>query len=168
MPSVLEVLVPKQANNDYRGGAIPFYGFCLLFAQNIFSSTVHLWKHDSGKNSIGGMVRFEGTPDPNEVIYAFGALAGAYETLFVLLWVLVLWRYRNLIPLMLGFVLMEMLLRVVVRTLHPLGPEYFEHTAPATLALVPILLFSALMLFLAIRRSAATGTELDNRSGAQG
>ena len=131
--------------------------------QKLFSSTVHLWKHDSGKNSIGGMIRFEGIPDPNAVIYAFGALAGAYETQFVLLWILVFWRYRNLIPLMFGFVLLEMLLRVVVRTLHPLGPEYFEHTPPATIALVPIFLFAALMLFLAIRQSAATGTELDKR-----
>ena len=153
MSSVLEILLPKQANNDYRGGAIPFYGFCLLLAQKVFSSSVHLLKHDSGKNSIGGMIRFEGMPDPNEAIYAIGSVSGANEMLLVLLFVLVLWRYRNLIPLMFGFVVVEMLLRLVVRTLHPLGPDYFEHTPPATLAWLPILLFSALMLFLSIHRS---------------
>ncbi len=154
MNSVLEILLPRQANNDYRGGAIAFFGFCILFAQKLFSSTVHLLKHDSGKNSIGGMIRFEGLPDPNEAIYAVGSIGGIHETLFVLLYVLVLWRYRNLIPLMFGFAIVEMLLRLVVRTLHPLGSEYFEHTPPATLALLPTLLFSALMLFLAVRRSA--------------
>lgn len=153
MSSVLEVLIPKQANNDYRGGAVPLFGFCFLLAQKLFSATVHLLTHDSGKNSIGGMIRFEGMPDPNEAIYAIGSVSGANEMLLVLLFVLVLWRYRNLVPLMFGFVIVEMLLRLVVRTLHPLGPNYFEHTPPATLAWLPILLFSALMLFLSIRQS---------------
>lgn len=153
MTSVLEALLPRQANNDYRGGRVPFYGFCLLFAQSIFSSTVHLLTPDSGKNSIGGMIRFEGTPDPNEAIYAIGSVSGANEMLLVLLFALVLWRYRNLIPLMFVFVIGEKLLRLLVRTLHPLGPEYFEHTPPAVLAWLPVLLFSALMLFLSIRKS---------------
>jgi len=154
MSSVVEILLPKQANNDYRGGAVPFYGFCLLFAQDIFSATVHLLFPDSGKNSIGGMIRFEGVPDPNAVVYAIGSVSGASEMLLVLLFALVLWRYRNLIPLMFVFVIGETLLRLVVQTLHPIGPEYFEHTPPAKLALFPVMLFSAVMLFLAVRQSA--------------
>ena len=154
MNPVLESLLPRQANNDYRGGAIAFFGFCILFAQKLFSSTVHLLKHDSGKNSIGGMIHFEGIPDPNEAVYAVGSIGGSHEMLFVLLYLLVLWRYRNLIPLMFAFSIVEMLLRLVAGTLHPLGAEYFEHTPPARLALLPTLLFSSLMLFLALRRSA--------------
>ena len=52
MNRVLEALVPRQANNDYRGGAMAFYGFCLLFAAQVFRSTVHFLKPDSGVNSI--------------------------------------------------------------------------------------------------------------------
>ena len=153
MNSVLEVILPRQANNDYRGGAIAFLGFCLLLAQKVFSSTIHLLKHDSGKNSIGGMIRFEGIPDPNEAVYAVGAIGGTHEMLFVLLYVVVLWRYRNLIPLMFSFTIVEMSLRLLVGMLHPLGAEYFEHVPPARLAMLPTLLFAALMLFLAVRRS---------------
>ena len=153
MNSVLEVILPRQANNDYRGGAIAFVGFCILLAQKLFSGTVHLLKHDSGKNSIGGMIRFEGIPDPNEAIYAVGAIGGTHEMLFVLLYVVVLWRYRNLIPLMFSFTIVEMSLRLLVGMLHPLGAEYFEHEPPARLAMLPTLLFAALMLFLAVRRS---------------
>lgn len=154
MNSALEIILPKQANNDYRGGTIPFYGFCLLFAQGIFSASVHLFFRDGGKNSIGGMIRFEGTPDPNEALYAISSVSGANEMLIVLLFALVLWRYRNLIPLMFVFIIAEKLLRLVVRALHPLGAEYFEHTPPAQYALLPVLIFSALMLFLAVRQSA--------------
>ena len=160
MNSIVEILLPSQANNDYRGGAIPFWGFCFLFATEIFSATVHLLLPDSGKALIGGMIRFSGTPDPNVVVYAFGAISGANEMLLVIIFAVVLWRYRNLIPFLLFILLTEQLLRLLVGTLHPIGPEYFEHTPPARTALYPLLFFSALMLLLAIRntsRSSARG-----------
>lgn len=153
MTPVLEVILPRQANNDYRGGTVALVGFCLLIAQKVFSSTVHLLKHDSGKNSIGGMIRFEGIPDPNEALYAVGAIGGSHEMLLVLLCALVLWRYRNLVPLMFCFTIVEMSLRSLVSMMHPLGAEYFEHTPPARLAMLPLLLFASLMLFLAVRKS---------------
>lgn len=154
MNSVVEILLPKQANNDYRGGAIPFWGFCFLFATEVFSATVHLLLPDSGKRVIGGMIHFEGTPDPNAVLYAFAAISGANEVLLVIVFTVVLWRYRNLIPFLLLISFLEQLLRLLVSTLHPIGPEYFEHTPPAKLALLPLMLFSALMLVLAIRNSS--------------
>ena len=40
MTSALDAILPRQANNDYRGGAVPYYGFCLLAATSLFSSTV--------------------------------------------------------------------------------------------------------------------------------
>jgi Gpi18-like mannosyltransferase len=83
------------------------------------------------------MIRFEGSPDPNEVIYAIGLLSGANEVLLAILFALVLWRYRNLIPLIFGFVIAESLTRLVVQTLHPVGPEYFLHTPTARLVLYP-------------------------------
>ena len=42
MTPALETIFPRQANNDYRGGAVPFYGFLLLIAQHAFSACVHL------------------------------------------------------------------------------------------------------------------------------
>ncbi|MEC7582965.1 MAG: hypothetical protein VYE77_01495 [Planctomycetota bacterium] len=154
MNSVLETILPRQANNDYRGGQVPLWGFCLLFATEIFSATVHLLTPDSGKEMIAGMIRFEGTPDPNVVVYAFGALSGANEMLLVIIFAVILWRYRNLIPFLLFILFTEQVLRLLVSTLHPIGPEYFEHTPPARLAMMPLMVFSALMLLLAVRNSS--------------
>ena len=64
-----------------------------------------------------------------------------------------LWRYRGLIPLMLGFMLLETLLGVVVTTLHPLTPEYFEYTPPGLVARLPKLILLPALLFMAIHRS---------------
>ncbi len=159
MTSALDIILPRQANNNYRGGPVPFYGFCLLTAAMLFRSTVHFLKDDSGVNSIASIIVFEGTPDPNNIIYMFSAVGGLSQMLFVMLYGLVLWRYRNLIPLMLGFMVLEVLFGFVVGLMHPLTPEYFEHTPPAKLVAVPKLLVCATLLFLAARRSMKTPAE---------
>ena len=75
---MIDVVLPREVTNEYHGGPIPFYGFCLLFAMQIFSSTVHLLKADSGVNSIASIIvfPFEGPADPNNVIYLFSAVGG--------------------------------------------------------------------------------------------
>ena len=153
MTSTIDAILPRQANNDYRSGAVPFYGFCLLTAASLFSSTVHFLKDDSGVNSIASIIVFEGSPDPNNLIYLFSALGGLQQMLFVMLYGVVLWRYRNLIPLMFAFMVVESCFGFVVGTLHPLDPLYYEHTPPGKLAKIPKLLFSSLMLFLTVRGS---------------
>ena len=155
MASTIDVVLPRRVTNEYRGGPIPFGGFCLLFAAQIFSSTVHLLKADSGVNSIATIIvfPFEGPADPNNIIYLFSAVGGVSQMMFTLLYALVLWRYRSLIPLMLGFMLIEALLGIVVTTLHPLTPEYFERTPPALIARLPKLVVLPTLLLMAIHRS---------------
>lgn len=155
MGAMIDVVLPRKVTNEYRAGPIPFYGFCLLFATQIFSSTVHLLKADSGVNSIASIIvfPFEGAADPNNIIYMFSAVGGVSQMMFTVLYALVLWRYRSLIPLMLCFMLLETLLGTVVTTLHPLTPEYFEHTPPAMVGRLPKLLLLPALLFMAIHRS---------------
>jgi hypothetical protein len=114
-----------------------------------------LLKADSGVNSIASIIvfPFEGPADPNNIIYMFSAVGGVSQMMFAVLYALVLWRYRSLIPLMLGFMLLETLLGIVVTTLHPLTPEYFEYTPPGLVARVPKLILIPTFLFMAIRRS---------------
>ena len=155
MGAMIDVMLPRKVTNEYRSGSVPFYGFCLLFAAQIFSSTVHLLKADSGVNSIASIIvfPFEGPADPNNIIYLFSAVGGVSQMMFTVLYALVLWRYRSLIPLMLCFMLLETLLGIVVTTLHPLTPEYFEYTPPGLVARVPKLILIPTFLFMAIRRS---------------
>ncbi len=157
MASMIDVVLPRKVTNEYRGGAIPFWGFCLLFATQVFSSTVHLLKADSGVNSIATIIvfPFEGPADPNHIIYLFSAVGGVSQMMFTLLYALVLWRYRSLIPLMLGFMLLEALLGIVVTTLHPLTPEYFESTPPGLIVRLPKLIVLPTLLLMAIHRSKA-------------
>jgi hypothetical protein len=141
--------------NEYRGGPIPFYGFCLIFATQVFKSTVHFLKADSGVNSIASIIvfPFEGPADPNNVIYLFSAVGGVGQMMFTILYALVLWRYRSLLPLMLAFMLLETLFGIVVTTLHPLTPDYYVYTPPAMIVRIPQLVVIPTLLFMAIQRS---------------
>ena len=154
MGNVLETIFPQAANNDYRGSAVAFYGFLLVIAQQAFSACVHYFTYDSGKVQIAGMIPFEGTPDPDALIFALGANAGAWELIVLTVYGVVLWRYRNLIPLMFALVLAKSLLGFGNGILHPIGPEYFEHTPPAMIVELPMLLFAVVMLFLSMRQPA--------------
>ncbi len=154
MARIVDAIVPRRANNDYRGGAVAFYGFCLLVAERVFSATVHFLTPDGGKNSIASIIVFEGDPDPNPISYMFASIAGMHEMLFVFLFILVLCRYRSLIPLMLTLMLVWMLFGVLLTTMHPLTPEYFERTPPAMLVRVPKFLLIGALLFLAVRNTA--------------
>ncbi len=147
------VLLPREADNDYRGGAIPFYGFCLLVAVMLFRSTVHFLAPDSGVNSIASIIVFEGDPDPNNLIYLFSANGGMVQMLFVIVYGIVLWRYRSLIPLMFAFLVVESCFGFVVGALHPIDPVYVEHTPPGKLGALPKLGFAVVMLYLSVRNS---------------
>ena len=76
--------------------------------------------------------------------------------MFTVLYGLVLWRYRSLLPLMLCFMLLEALLGLVVTALHPLTPEYFEYTPPALVARLPKLVLLPVLVGMAIHTSRKT------------
>lgn len=153
MNDFVNALIPKQANNDYRGGSIPFYGFCFFFATFIFKSTVHFLWPDSGVNSIASIIRFEGDPDPNNIIYMFSAVGGLTQMMWTIMFAIVLWRYRNMIPLMIGFLFLERIFVFVVGWMHPLTPEYFAYTPPGKAGVIPSFIVILVLLFLAVRNT---------------
>ena len=151
--TALDVLLPRAANNDYRGGRVPLYFFYALLAMVTFRSLVHFLKDDSGVNSIASIILFSGTPDPNNVVYMFSALWGSQQVIMLMVYLVVLLRYRNLIPLMWALMVVEILFRLTVGQIHPLTPEYYLRTPPGKLGNLPLLLISLTMVGLAIRNT---------------
>ncbi len=149
--NLLEVLLPRSANNNYRGGRVPLYFFYALIAMVTFRSFVHFLKDDSGVNSIASIIVFSGTPDPNNVIYMFSALWGSQQVIMLFVYLFVLVRYRNLIPLMWALMAVEVVFRFTVGVLHPLTPDYYARTPPGMVGNLPMLLISLTMLALSIR-----------------
>ena len=150
----LDKIFPRQANNDYEGSPIAFYGFCLIVAMTTFRSLVHLLAPDSGLQSIATIILFPGDPDPNQVIRVFSSLWGGQQLLMVFLYGIALWRYRNLIPLLLLLFIIEILFRLLSGTLHPLGPEYYASTPPGKLGNLPVLAITIVFFVLSLRPRA--------------
>lgn len=157
--TALDALIPRSATNDYRGGRVPLYFFYALIAMVTFRSFVHFVKDDSGVNSIASIMIFSGTPDPNNVIYMFSSLWGSQQVIMLMVYLIVLARYRNLIPLMWALVVVEIFFRLGVGEMHPLTPDYYARTPPGKLGNLPMLVVSLTMVALAVRNTLRSGAQ---------
>ena len=150
--SLLQTLLPEKASNDFQGGRIPLIGFCLMIAVMTFRSLVHFLKDDSGVNSIASIHLFPvGDLDPNNVIYMFSSLWGTQQLIMVMVYGIVLYRYRNLIPLMFALMVVEVGFRLTVGMIHPLTPDFYVRTPPGKIGNLPFALIPALLVYVSHR-----------------
>ena len=140
MKNVLEILFPAKADNTIRGSKIPFYIFTLYAILSTVRSCIHLFASDGGAGSVAGMdLTVAGAQG---IIFAF-ALWGSSQLLFALVQLLVVFRYRSLVPLMWLMVILEVMLRQLVGAMKPVA---FTHTPPGEIGNQLILPLAALML----------------------
>lgn len=151
MPA-LSALLPRHASNDYRGRPVALYAFCVIALMIAGRSLVHLLKDDSGVHSIATILAFPGDPDPDRVIHLYSALWGGQQLVMVLVYAVVLLRYRNLVPLMYALLIVELGLRMLAGALHPLGPEYYMRPPPGGRMNLPMTGLCALLLWLSLPR----------------
>ena len=140
MKGVLEVLFPLNVNNIIRGTKIPVYIFALYALVSAVRSCIHLLTPDGGAGSIAGMdLTVEGAEG---IIFAF-ALWGSSQLLFAIIQLLVVFRYRSLVPFMWLMLMLEVLLRQLVGAMKPV---IFAHTPPGAIGNQLVLPLAALML----------------------
>jgi len=147
---MLEKIFPKVADNEYKGSKVPLYVLIVITCVFTFRSLVHFLAPDSGVQMIASIMLFEGYPDPNRIIYMFSSLGGAMQLLMVIIYVIVMIRYRNLIPLVYVLLFIETVFRIIVGMIHPLTAEYFTTRPPGTFLDLPMLFISVIMLYLSI------------------
>ena len=142
MKNVLEVLFPVNVNNTIRGTKIPVYIFALYAILSAVRSCIHLLAPDGGAGSIAGMDL--SVAGAEGIIFAF-ALWGSSQLLFAIIQLLVVFRYRALVPFMWLMLILEVLLRQLVGTMKPVT---FAHTPPGAIGNQLFLPLAALMLVL--------------------
>ena len=124
-------LLPKIADNNFHGQKVAYYFFIFFMVVNTVRSFIHLLAEDAGLNSIANIIVFEGTPDPNKVIYLFGSLWGEMQILCCLISWVVIFRYKSLIPFMYLVWLLEWLLRTtLISYMHGLDSIYKTGSTP--------------------------------------
>jgi hypothetical protein len=144
MDNVLSILLPPQADNYSRGMKLPVYVFALIAIASTIRSLIHLLAPDGGAGSIAGLdLSVEGA---SGIIFSF-ALWGSAQLVYALIQLVVVFRYRSLVPLMYSLLILEVLLRELVGLMKPVR---FEHTPPGAFANYVILPLAVVMLGLAV------------------
>lgn len=148
---MLKAILPETARNDPSVGDFNIIVFGFITAITILRSMAHIFLPDGGANSIATIIQFSGTPDPNNVVYFVFALWGLSQLLMGFVYLIVLLKYRNLIPLMWILVLFEYSMRIIIgRFLKPLTEVYFVGTAPGEIGNYILVPMAAIMIVMSI------------------
>jgi hypothetical protein len=140
MKEVFEILLPAKIDNMIRGTKFPFYIFALYAIVSTVRSCIHLLSPDGGAGTIAGMDLSVAGADG--IVFAF-ALWGSSQLLFALIQLLVVIRYRSLVPFMWLMLALEVLLRELVGKMKPVT---FDHTPPGAIGNQIMLPLAALMV----------------------
>ena len=145
-------LLPKVITNEYEGAAIAKWVFVLITVITIGRSLAHIFLADGGAQSIATIPLAAFTPNGAAAIIHIFALWGLSQLLFGLVYVLVLWRYKSLIPLMYLFILTEYIVRLLLTFAKP-----FETlgTAPGAIGNYIFIPLALVMLLLSLRKRQA-------------
>jgi hypothetical protein len=154
MKKILATLLPSPADNVVRGIKLPVYVFTLIAIVSTVRSCIHLFAPDGGAGSIAGMDL--SVAGAQGIIFSF-ALWGSSQLTYALIQLVVVFRYRSLVPFMYVLLILETLLREMVGRLKPV---IFLHRPPGAIGDYIVLPLAVGMLGLALwsgaRREAFT------------
>jgi hypothetical protein len=145
---VIENLFPKTVTNEYRGAWIAKWVLIAVTAMTLGRSLAHVFLPDGGAQSIATIPLDAYSPGASKVVIGMFAQWGLTQLMFGLLYVLVLWRYQSLLPVMWLFVLFEWTGRLLLGFVKP-----FETagTAPGAVGNLIIPVLALVMFVLSLR-----------------
>ncbi len=104
---MLKYLFPMNIDNEYKGNKAPLYLFYLVIPYTIIRSLTHMFSPDGGAQSIATIPLHSFTENASDTIIHLFAEWGLSQLLFGLLYIVVLIKYKSLIPLMYLFLIIE-------------------------------------------------------------
>ena len=138
---------PKQLDNSFRGNRIAVVVFALITVFTLVRSCIHIFAPDGGASSIAGInTSVEGGSN----IISMFALWGLAQLLMGLVYVVVFFRYKSLIPFMYILIIIEYSGRVLIGMVKPL---IVSHTPPGAIGDYILIPLAIVMLILCFKRS---------------
>lgn len=150
---MLDRLFPRPVSNHYSGRPVALWVFAAMTVLTIARSLAHIFLPDGGAQSIATIPLDAFGAEAAAVVVGMFAQWGLTQLMFGLLYVLVLWRYRSLVPLMWGFIFFEWTGRLLLGVYKPLETV---GTAPGAVGnrIFPVLALLMLILSLRTRKDA--------------
>lgn len=146
---MLDELLPRRLDNEYRGSRLALWLFGLVVAMKGIQSLAIIFNGYSTARDADGIPLDSYTPAVAQTVVAVFAQGSLWRLFFCLLCVLVLLRYRSGVPLMFALLALNYLTGQVVLTFVPL-PRVGTPLGP----LVNLMLFVVMLvgLGLSLRR----------------
>ncbi len=146
---MFDALLPQPITNQYRGHPIAKWVFVGMTILTIGRSLAHIFLPDGGAQSIATIPLDAFSADATTVIIGMFAQWGLTQLLFGLLYVLTLWRYQSLVPLMWLFIFVEWMGRLLLGLYKP-----FETvgTAPGAIGSMISPVVAIVMLVLSLKK----------------
>lgn len=111
---MLNPLLPRHVDNNYRGYKFALWLFALLVLVKVVMSVNSIFNGYSVASSADGIPLDTFTPAGAETVVSLFALLGLSRLMICLLCILVLVRYRAIIPFMFALLLLEHLSRKLI------------------------------------------------------
>ena len=146
---MFEKLFPKTVDNQYHGMAFAKWLFVVMTILTVGRSLAHMFLPDGGAQSIATIALDAFSPVAASVIVGLFAYWGLSQLLFGLFYVLVLWRYQSLIPLMWVTLFVEWTGRLLLGRFYK--PIETVGTAPGAVGNMILPLVALIMLVLSLQ-----------------
>ena len=151
--SLLKKIFPDDPTS-YNGSNLAFYGLILFTGLLIWRSSIHFLFWEFGLDDIANIKTLVGTPDPMTLIYLFFSLWGLEQVIRTFLTILVLFKYKGLIPLMLLINIFEWGMRGIypfTDYFPSISSEYTNGMTPGIEGLPYILFFLVTIFILSLK-----------------
>jgi len=135
-------LIPTEIGNKAPTNKFVYIYSWLLLGYNFFRSLEHIFNPDGGAESIAGIPLSTYSDEASNNIIAMFAQWGFSQLVLACLFLLVILRMRELIPLMLLFIALENILRAGVGLFKPLElPDAPPGALSPIIGLVTLIVF---------------------------
>jgi hypothetical protein len=135
---MLERLLPRVVDNQYRGHVVALWLFYPITLMTLARSAIHVFRSDGGAQSIATIPLDTFVSGGAQTVVSIFALWGLSQLLIGLIYVLVLVRYRTLIPLMYVLIVAEYVGRFAIGLMKPIVTVETPPGAPGTLLLMAL------------------------------
>lgn len=114
-----KVLFPKIADNNYAGHKLAKWVLYIYVFKSFFAGCVHMFAADGGAQSIGSVALDSFTQGGADSVVTMFGMWGMEQIIIGLIAVLILWRYKSLIPMLWGIYAIEYIGRGVIPLITP-------------------------------------------------
>lgn len=150
---MLETLFPKTVDNNYKGHKLAKWILYFYVFKSFFAGCVHMFAADGGAQSIGSVALGSFTDGGADSVVTMFGMWGMEQFVIGLIAVVILWRYKSLIPKLCGVYAIEYFGRWASRFFTP--GLITAHTPPGAVmdyVLVPLAIVIFLLALLSSRK----------------